>query len=84
MSKIEEIITQNASDFNTCFVFPSSVCAKEWMIAALDITPYNSLPADMFIAWDDFKKEYFIGKGKPISTNTKKLFVNKLLENKRD
>ena len=67
MNKIANIIKSNSEKYETVFVFPTQAEAREWFIRSLEITGADTLPEDMFIAWDTFKKRFLrYGKGNKI------------------
>ena len=58
MNKIADLIKTNYKNSETVFVFPTQAEAREWFIRSLEITGADTLPEDMFIAWDTFKKRF--------------------------
>lgn len=82
MNKIANIIKSNSEKYETVFVFPTQAEAREWFIRSLEITGADTLPEDMFIAWDTFKKRFLASdeKRKPVSQIIRKLFVNDIIK----
>lgn len=79
--KIFSLIEKHCTDRNTIFVFPTAAEAQEWFIRALENIPVQTLPKDIFMAWDVFKKNFLTENTalKPISQLERNIFVESII-----
>jgi hypothetical protein len=78
---IEEILFPALADRGTRFVFPSGICAEDWLARSLGEGGARALEAGRFLGWDRFKEASAAADGRtPADDPVRRIFAAGQLE----
>ena len=83
MNKLQSLLTEQISNLNSVFVFPTDIAASRWADWCIENTGKKAVAMERFMAWDKFKGERIRGKAKDLKSIPalmRKIFVTCLLE----
>ncbi|MBR1535587.1 MAG: PD-(D/E)XK nuclease family protein [Treponema sp.] len=83
MQNLESVLSEQITNNNAVFVFPTDVACNKWADWCIENTDTKAVAMERFMAWDKFKGERIRGKSedlKSVPSLMRKIFVSCLIE----